>query len=296
MSNDPPKKRALATTQRALHNPQSQHDSSAAEDAAQGVGNLKPLSKFELLWLVPMPAARKLVAMAMANHSDANGGGIYASYLTLGWMTDIKPQQVGRHVEKLIDMGVVRITKKAVQRYPAHYAINLHVLADLAKKAGLEHTRHALEDRSRTYSNLQTRLLGSLDLAFRDTYPLHPSGEEERAGSGPPASPGAGPGPYLPDWWPMHEWQVLIAARPRQKAWLGAMRAKGLVLHGQGATPIDIAEQFLFLADNRGCKELRVKVSGPSAAKASRKRAAPAFDIPTGSPEEIEAAYLGLVP
>jgi hypothetical protein len=187
----------------------------------------------------------------MAYHADKNGANIYCSYATIGWMAGVLPQQVGRHVEALVRLGVLCITQKAVQHFPAHYALNMRTLSDLAKRACLEQSSTSLKDRSKTYSSLQTRLFGSPDLSLKDTYPPHPGGEEEEAGPPAPASPGREPPPGING----RVWNKLLENRPN--IGLVRLREEVAIAFELGSSAKDIEAQFMFLIDNPQFKQLR---------------------------------------
>jgi hypothetical protein len=226
-----------------------QRNSSVDHGDSQG-----PLSKYQLLWLAPMPAPRKLVAMAMAYHSDDDGRNITCSYLTVGTMSGMKPQQVGRHVDDLVNTGVLKLERKAVQHHPARYTLDLATLSDLSLKATLDPLRVALKGRSRTLETLQGRLLRSPDLPLKATYPPHPSGERERSAGEPPTA-----APEYPDNWPWAEWNELVATGRPQSA-LARWKKQGRDFLKAGGDCDALAEQFTYLTANPRMVQLRVGV------------------------------------
>ena len=136
MSNDPPKKRALATTLRALHNPQSQNDSSADGVAAQAT--LDPFERFRAVWAACVtPAGRKLVLLALTDFANADGTGIRPAVATIAARCNISPKQARRHIHDLVELGVLRPTREASQHRPAVYSLNFQTLSALPHMGGL---------------------------------------------------------------------------------------------------------------------------------------------------------------
>lgn len=247
---------APAATEASSQNQKSLYKNlSVNDDDAQ-----HPLSKYQLLWLTPMPAPRKLVAMAMAYHSDDDGSNIACSYLTVGTMSGMKPQQVGRHVDDLVSTGVLKLERKAVQHHPARYTLDLATLSDLSLKATLDPVRVALKGRSRTLETLQSRLLRSPDLPFKATYPPHPSGERERSAGEPPAA-----APGYPDNWPWPEWNELVGTG-RPQTLITKWKKQGCDFLKAGGDCGELAEQLTYLTANPHMVQLRVKVGTKSTA------------------------------
>ncbi len=259
-----------------------QAHSSEASGEAQGD---TPLSKYQLLWLAPMPAPRKLVAMALAYHSDDDGRNITCSYLTVGIMSGVQHRQVARHIEDLVSTGVLRLERKAVQHHPAHYTLDLAVLSDLSLKAALDPLTVAEKGKSVTVDKLRGRLIRQSDpslmttlsnsrvvinvhpeqpktpqgghlrhpgVSYMSTYPLHPSGEREAGAGGPPSA-----APEYPTNWPAQEWGVLRAKRGNCSHLAGWERKARQHLDGGGCRD-ELATQFAYLADNPKAVQLRL--------------------------------------
>jgi hypothetical protein len=236
--------------------PQSRTNFKAADDPTQAAD--KTL-KYRLLWLAPMPAAAKLVAMAMASRSDPDGTSITVSYNTLGVMCGISPQQVLKHVRTLRNLKVLVQVHKASQHNSAAHRLDLAVLKKLALEAAkedsdpykticLDRIRPIQKGRPDSRKRLQTYLLRSPDLSKSITYPLHPSGEKEA---------GAGPGFASPPGIGEEVWTELMAARPDLKP--GEMYRSAQVMFDQKCSAAEIEEQmrFLIAADARKFTKLQ---------------------------------------
>lgn len=264
--NAPPKRKGPTTTEGPSQDSRQHSDFRFAVDLAQAPKALK----YRLLWLAPMPTAAKLVALAMAFHSDPDGASITCSYKTVGVMCGISPQQVLKHMRTLRGLGVLVQVHKASQHNSAVHRLDLDQLDKLVSEAEEEDSDPYKKTRLRpiqkgwpeTRKRLQIRLLGSPDLSKSITYPLHPSGEKET---------GAGPGFARPPGIREEVWAELRATRPDLKP--GEMYRSTQVMFDQKCSAAEIEEQMKFLISDgeRKFKKLQAYKTPGS----SRRDAAP---------------------
>lgn len=251
-SKMPTKRKASAPAKvtEAIQNTSRSADSRLAEPGLQESKTLK----YRLLWLAVMPAPRKLVALALANHSNPDGTSIFCSQGTVSAMCGIKPQQVSRHLADLVSTGVLKLVRKATQHTPANYSLDLLVLADLALKEGLDESSTAFKDGSGApgvhRKRLQTRLLRNPDPPLKHDYPLHPSGEEEGSAGGP-----ASPAPEIPEGVDALVWTGFLAARPDLDP--GEKYAEAKLALSLGSSAKDVEGQIGFLIKERKLKQIR---------------------------------------
>lgn len=289
-----------------------------------------PLSKFQLLWLAPMPAPRKLVAMAMAYHSDDDGRNITCSYLTVGTMSGVQHRQVARHVEDLVKTGVLKLERKAVQHHPAQFTLDLTMLNDLALKAALEAAVVVRGGESRTIEKLRKRLKGypdqssvttlsksrvvtgdhpdvqnasqgghlrHPDQSSMTTYPPHPSGEGGEA----PSGAGLAPVPSGLLGVNVEHWNVWAKRSGWSSAELQRRVEEGEELTASG---YDVNAMLLWVLDvAKDPRRATYKRWPDPAPEFKTDRAAPrkrtrsggkkplAFEVSTGTLEERRAAY-----
>ena len=91
-------------------------------------------SKFRLIWGAKFKSPPlKLVALAMANFSNADGTSIRPAIATVARMCLLSPKQTRRHIQALVGMGGLTLERGRTSggRIPTHYALNLGVLATL---------------------------------------------------------------------------------------------------------------------------------------------------------------------
>jgi hypothetical protein len=96
-------------------------------------GTQTQASKYKLIWDAPIPTGPKFVLTAMAHFSNADGTSIRPAIATVGRMVSLSPKQTRRHVQALVEMGVLtlELERKSKGRTPTRYALNLEVLASL---------------------------------------------------------------------------------------------------------------------------------------------------------------------
>lgn len=247
--------------QGALQDQHQPSNFSPANTAAQAPKALK----YRLLWLSPMPTAAKLVALAMASHSDPDGTRITCSYNTVGVMCGISPQQVLKHVRTLRGLGVLVQVHKASQHNSAVHRLDLDQLEKLVSEAAKEDSdpykktrlRPIQKGRPESRKRLQTRLLGSPDLSKSITNPLHP-GEEGERGRGP-----ASPAPGIPEGVDPGKWSEFLAKRSDLKP--GELLKQAVAASNAGSSVDYIEGQIAFLSDskNRHCREIRPDRKAP---------------------------------
>jgi hypothetical protein len=95
-------------------------------------GNQTQASKYRLIWDAPIkPAPLKLVLLAMAHFSDADGTSIRPAIATVGRMCSLSPKQARRHIQALVELDVLILERGRASGglNPTHYALNLKVLA-----------------------------------------------------------------------------------------------------------------------------------------------------------------------
>ena len=91
-------------------------------------------SKFRLIWDAEFKSpSLKLVVLAMANFSNADGSSIRPAVATVARRSELSPKQARRHIQALVEMGVLALENGRTSggRIPTHYALNLEVLATL---------------------------------------------------------------------------------------------------------------------------------------------------------------------
>lgn len=91
-------------------------------------------SKFRLIWNAKFKnPSLKLVALAMANFSNADGTSIRPAIATVARMCLLSPKQTRRHIQELIAMCLLTLERGRISggRIPTHYALNLKVLSSL---------------------------------------------------------------------------------------------------------------------------------------------------------------------
>jgi hypothetical protein len=97
-------------------------------------------SKFKLVWAASIsPPTCKLVLLALAQFANRDGASIRPKVETVARMCGISPNSARIHIHALVKLGVLKLTRAALQWTTNVYAIDFNVLADLQPTGGLEY-------------------------------------------------------------------------------------------------------------------------------------------------------------
>lgn len=149
-----------------------------------GAVQAKPHTKFSLIWAARItPAARKMVLLAMANYSDADGTSIRPSVSTVARHCGLSPKQTRRYIHDLIDAGFL-VTTATPDRAPHTYRIDFSTLQ------ANQSTPVEGSSKSAIYSHARPHLLPPMG-----DYPIDPDVSQGIWGVTTPPGPSASPPP-----------------------------------------------------------------------------------------------------
>lgn len=244
-----------------MNGPNEKAAPSGQTGAAKGNTNKQPngsdsgavsQSKYALIWAASVtPATRKLVLLAMANYSNADGTGIRPSVATVARHCGLGLTAANAHVRGLKTTGMLRLVRPATQNWPAEYSLNLQKIAEsrLPESDSLINARLSESDSLNPpdYRKTCPRLSES------DNNPNHP--DEVRGVGGDPRGSAAQPPPLgpclvLPAVVDAAMFNALVDNGPNTKSRIDLLvkEAHGLVASGHDTTAM------LRMAIERGWK------------------------------------------
>lgn len=237
-------------------------------------GNQTQASKYSLIWDAPIqPAPLKLVLLAMAHFSNADGTSIRPAIATVGRMCSMSPKQARRHIQALVEMGVLTLERGRASggRTPTRYALNMEVLASLNPPTD------GSEDKKGQPSHAGTPTLPPVTLnppadGSQPTLPTLPSnvGEGVRDVLSGRATPALSPVPEIPAYMNGEILAELMAERKDLNLLEILKQAKRH--HDAGAPAAAITEGLHKLLLNRHWRDLSV-VTPPAIKKRATGRA-----------------------
>ena len=205
-------------------------------------------SKFRLIWDAKFKSPPlKLVALAMANFSNADGSSIYPAVGTVARMCLLSPNQTRRHIQALIGIGVLTFERGRTSggRIPTHYALNLEVLATL-NPATVGSVEEKIQPSHAGTSTLPPVTLNPPTDGSQPTLPTLPSNVGE-GGVVPTAPPSAGLGhsSEIPAVLRPELFDALVANGPRSPTRISALIEKANELVQAGHDINAMAQQAL---------------------------------------------------
>jgi hypothetical protein len=103
-----------------------------------GAVQAKPHTKYSLIWAARItPAARKMVLLALANYSDADGSRIYPAVATVAEHCCLSVNATRSHIHALKEAGLLCVVRQATQHRATVYAMNLEAISALTKSGVL---------------------------------------------------------------------------------------------------------------------------------------------------------------
>lgn len=220
--------------------------------------SLTQASKYSLIWSVPTkPASLKLVLLAMAHFSDADGSSAYPAMATVAGMCSMSVKQARRHVQKLVTLGVLNISRASRGRVGTCYALNLEVLASLNPPANGRVGKKGQPYRAGT-STLPPVTLNPPTNGSQPTLPKLPSnlGEGEVVPTTPPEADVWHSG-EIPEYVNTEVWVDVLAVRKDLNPRDILEQAKRH--HDAGAIPAAITDGLNKLLINRHWRNLSVE-------------------------------------
>ena len=191
-NRDPEKRKAAPTTK---SNAASQELPNSLNfkrviDATQA----KPPTKYSLIWAARIaPAQRKLVLMALANYSNADGTRIYPAVATVAANCGLGINATRHHIHELANSKLITVVKLSTQHWPTVYALNLQAISALPKCVALSKTSTpevvGPECLSTPDLGHQHSSFGDSALHKSGAYPKHPDVRKGGPPSGSSASP-----------------------------------------------------------------------------------------------------------
>lgn len=77
------------------------------------------------VWDLELPHNKRLVLLALADHADHEGGGIYPSLALIEWKTGYSVRQIQRVIALLVDDGILELVAPYTDHRPNVYRLNL---------------------------------------------------------------------------------------------------------------------------------------------------------------------------
>ena len=231
-------------------------------------------SKFRLIWDAEFKSpSLKLVVLAMANFSNADGTSIRPAIATVARMCLLSPKQTRRHIQALVGMGGLTLERGRTSggRIPTHYALNLGVLATLNPAADGS-VEEKIQPSHAGTSTLPPVSLNPPTDGSQPSLPTLPSnvGEGVRDVPSGRATPALGPFPEIPEYMNGEILAELMAERKDLNLLEILKQAKRH--HDAGATSAAIADGIHKLLLNRHWRDLSVDVQSRQTS-ALKKRA-----------------------
>jgi hypothetical protein len=231
-------------------------------------------SKYPLIWNALIePAPRKLVLLAMAHFSDADGTSIRPAMATVGRMCSLSPKQARRHVQALVEMDVLILERGRASggRNPTHYALNLKVLASLNTPTD------GSEDKKGQPSHVGTSTLPSVTLnpptgGSQPTLPTLPSnvGEGEVVPTTPPSAD-VWHSIEMPKWLDAAALNKAMAINPKRDR--NALAETAIEYRAEGVSADAINAELASMGKRINAYKERLMLARPIAPPASKKRA-----------------------
>jgi hypothetical protein len=303
-------------------------DSSVVDGEAQERKNENKLVRFDSVWAAPItPPSCKAVLVALTWCANKDGTGIYPSIAKVAGMCSLSPNSVRVHIAALCEMGVIRLTEEATPRKPATYALDFVGLAGIQSAGGLKPRRtptHKFEGYGSRASGLQpTGGLKGIEASSPRASGLQPTSVRPPAdwirpgitrvspglipgGGGVPSGDGLAPVPSGPLGVDAQSWNVWVKRSGWSNAELQdrvkegeALMADGYDINAMLAWLLDVAKDARRSTYKRWpapTPEFKLDKTGSNRKRTGEKKASRKFAIPTGTPEQQEAAYLGVAP
>jgi hypothetical protein len=234
-------------------------------------GTQTQASKYRLIWDASIPTGPKFVLTAMAHFSNADGSSIRPAIATVGRMVSLSPKQTRRHVQALVEMGVLTFELERTSKggTPTRYALNLEVLASLNPPADGSVDKKGQPSHAGT-STLPPVTLNPPTDGSQPTLPKLPSnlGEGVRDITSGRASPALVPVPEIPEYINGEILAELMAERNDLDLLEILIQAKRH--HDAGASAVAIAQGLHKLLLNRHWRNLSVET--PKAQPTGKRR------------------------
>ncbi len=154
----------------------------------------KQATKYSLIWAARVaPAQRKLVLMALANYSNADGSHIFPAVATVADICCLGINATRCHIHELTKKNLITIVKQATQHWPTVYALNLQAIAALPKCAARSKPSSPVVVNTESTSSpdlvIQHSNFSVPDLHKKGADPNDPDVSQGRTPSGSTASP-----------------------------------------------------------------------------------------------------------
>ena len=78
-----------------------------------------------MVWDLDLPANKKFVLLAYADHADDEGGSVFPSLARVAHKTGYSRDQVRRISKELKEVGLMVLVEKATHNRPAEYRLTL---------------------------------------------------------------------------------------------------------------------------------------------------------------------------